>query len=67
VLAGRIPVGDDQRRFDFTLETKLKELIEQWLGERDHIMPVKSKPQKTTSQCRTFVVVQMVGTIETVG
>ncbi len=60
MLAGIIPVDDDRCRFDFnTLEAKVKELIEQRLGDRDHVMSVKPKPPKTPSQCRTFVVAQM--------
>ena len=46
-----------------TLETKLKDLIEQWFDDRDHIMSVEAKPPKTHLQCRTFVVAQMVGNI----
>jgi predicted acylesterase/phospholipase RssA len=62
VLAERIPVGDDRCRFDYnTLEAKLKELIEQRLGDRDHVMSVKPKPPKIPLQCRTFVVAQMAG------
>jgi predicted acylesterase/phospholipase RssA len=60
VLAGRIPVGDDRCRFDFNiLESKLKELIEQRLGDSDHVMSVKPKTPKTPPQCCTFVVAQM--------
>ena len=60
VLAGKIPVGDDKCRFDFnTLESKIKELIQERLGDKDHVMSAISKPSKTPLQCRTFVVAQM--------
>src|SRR5271169_5704419 len=39
VLAGKIPIGDDQCRFDFNiLELKVKELIKQRLGDEDHVI-----------------------------
>jgi len=64
VLARRIPVGDDRCRFDFnTLEAKLKELIEQRLGNKDHVMYAVPKPPKTLMQCRTFVVAQMASNV----
>ena len=64
VLAGRIPVGDDTCRFDFnTLEAKVKELIEQQLDDKDHVMSAKPKPPKTLRQCRTFVVAQTAGNV----
>jgi predicted acylesterase/phospholipase RssA len=61
VLAGKVPVGDDQCRFDFNIfETKVKELIEQRLGDKNHII---SKSSKDHPQCHTFVVAKMAGNI----
>ena len=60
VIAGKIPIGDDRCRFDFsTMERKIQELVEQRLGDKNHIMSAKPKPPKTVPQCRTFVVAQM--------
>ena len=64
ILAGKIPVGDDRCRFDFNiLEEKVKSLIEQQLGDKDHVMSAKPKPPKIPIQCRTFVVAQMAGNV----
>jgi len=64
VLAGKIPVGDDTCRFDFnTLETKVKKLIEQRLGDENHGISAKPKPPKPPIQCRTFVVAQMASNV----
>ena len=54
VLAGEIPVGDDQCRFDFkVLEEKLKELIMDRLGAEDWLMFEGIGP---SGGCNTFVV-----------
>ena len=64
VLAGKVPVGDDRCRFDFnTLEASVRNLVEQRLGDKDHVMSVKPKPPKAPIQCRTFVVTQMAGNV----
>src|SRR5208282_2084332 len=64
VLAGKIPVGDNTCRFDFnTLETRVKELIKERLGDENHGMSAKPKPPKIPMQCRTFVVAQMAGNV----
>ena len=67
VLAGKVPVGDDQCRFDFsTLEEKVQQLVELRLGDKDHLMSAKPKPPKTVTQCRTFVVAQMANDVTSV-
>jgi Patatin-like phospholipase len=54
LLAGEIPVGDDQCRFDFNvLENKLKELIMDRLGDEDWPMFEGIAP---SGGCHTFVV-----------
>jgi len=64
VLAGKIPIGDDQCRFDFnTFEVKVEELIEQRLGDKNHGISEKPKPPKVPPQCRTFVVAKMAGNV----
>src|SRR5579864_2407633 len=64
VFAGRVPIGDDRCRFDYNLlETKIKEMVEQRLGDKDFVMSAKPKPIKTPQQCRTFVVAQMAGNV----
>ena len=60
VLAGKVPVGDDQCRFDFNIfERKVKELIEERLGDQNHVISAKPTPPKVPQQCRTFVVAKM--------
>jgi len=60
VIAGAIPVGDNECRFDFnTLETSIKDIIKKKLGKDDYTMEEKPKVLPTgqrPSQCRTFVV-----------
>jgi len=64
VFAGRVPIGDDRCRFDYNLlETKIKEMVEQRLGDKDFVISAKPKPIKTPQQCRTFVVAQMAGNV----
>lgn len=61
LLLGKIPTGDNQCRFDSNvLETKIKELVSQRLG--DEAYPVYTNPS-TPSQCRTFVVARMAGNV----
>jgi predicted acylesterase/phospholipase RssA len=51
VVGGVIPVGDDECRFDFdVLETVLKDIVKEKLGDQDAIME-----DQTTSACSTFV------------
>jgi Patatin-like phospholipase len=64
VLAGKIPTGDDTCRFDYkTLEEKFQDLIEDKLGDKNHIISAKPTPPKTPVQCRTFVVATMSGDV----
>jgi len=60
VFVGKIPIGDNQCRFDFnTLEMKVKDLVEQKLGNKDHIMSEKPVEPTDTLQRHTFVVARM--------
>ena len=64
LLAGKIPTGDDQCRFDFNiLEKKIKELIAHRLGDENHVISVNCNSPEAPSQCRTFVVAKMAGNI----
>lgn len=64
VLAGIIPVDDDRCRFDYNLlEAKTKEMVEERLDDKDHIISVEPKPPKQPKQCHTFVVAQMAGNV----
>ena len=64
VLAGIIPVDDDRCRFDYNLlEAETKEMVEERLGDKDHIMSAEPKPPKQPKQCHTFVVAQMTGNV----
>jgi len=64
LLAGKIPTGDDQCRFDFNvLEQKLKGLIAHRLGDENHVISVKCDSPEAPLQCRTFVVAKMAGNI----
>jgi patatin-like phospholipase/acyl hydrolase len=61
LVAGKIPVGDKQCRFDFNvLEKKVKELIAHRLGHENHPMLVN---RSALLGCRTFVVAKMAGNI----
>src|SRR5271169_615081 len=51
-----IPIGDHKCRFDYNiLETKMKDLIKERLGDENHAMAAKRSP----SQCHVFVVAKM--------
>jgi hypothetical protein len=64
VLAGTVPVGDDQCRFDFNIfETVVKELMEERLGDQNYVISANVKTPKVPLQCRTFVVVKMAGNV----
>ena len=52
VLGGRIPIGDDQSRFDYNvLETAIKGVVASRLGDENAIME-----EVSVSRCPTFVV-----------
>lgn len=60
----KIPVGENQCRFDFSvLERKMKGLIADRLGDEDHIMSAEITSPEVLSKCNTFVVAKMEGDI----
>jgi patatin-like phospholipase/acyl hydrolase len=64
VFAGVVPDGDDTCRFNYqTFEETIQKLIEEKLGDKNHVMSAKPIPPKTPSQCHTFVVATMAGDV----
>lgn len=60
VLLGKVPYGANQCRFDnHILEERVQRLIEERLGDKNHIMSAKSEGPNGRTQCRTFVVAQL--------
>ena len=60
VLAGKIPLQDDQCRFDFNIfEAKVKELVRERLGDENHVISMTSESRKVSRKCNTFVVAKL--------